>query len=154
MTSSDGQTTSTTTGESRGKGGTLPSFALPTAMMVAVTIAAAAAVGALVAGVLVLVQPAWTSSAVWGAVAAAVGSLTGALVIRPWKVRPFTRWPMVMFAGQGVSMAGVTLAGGLLYWAAQPGSKIVFGLVAVAAFVPAMFAQVAVFSRRMAGASA
>ncbi|MEZ6211432.1 MAG: hypothetical protein R3B46_09340 [Phycisphaerales bacterium] len=66
MTSSDGQTTSTTTGESKGKGGTRPSFALPTAMMVAVTIAAAAAVGALVAGVLVLVQPAWTSSAVGG----------------------------------------------------------------------------------------
>ena len=157
MTISDGPTTSTTAPESKGNGDTrasLPSFSLPTVILVAATIAASAVVGALVAGVLVLVHSVWTSSAVWGAVAGGVGSLAGVLTIRPWKVRPFTRWPIVMFAGQGVSVVGVTLAGVLLYWAAQPDSKIVFGLVAVAAFVPAMFAQVAVFSRRMAGASA
>ena len=78
MTISDGPTTSTTAPESKGNGDTrasLPSFSLPTVILVAATIAASAVVGALVAGVLVLVHSVWTSSAVWGAVAGGVGSL-------------------------------------------------------------------------------
>lgn len=148
MTTSDGPTTSTTHPARPGTDH-LPSFALPTVAYVAGSVAAPAVVGAAVAGIAALFNTGWTAPAIYGAVAAAVGALAGALVIRPWRVRSITRWPITMFVGQGAALAAVTLASVLLYSAAQPGTPVVFGLVAVAGFVLAMFAQVAVFTRRM-----
>lgn len=126
----------------------LPEFSLPTGRFFLSGAAAAvmpAAVGAVLAAML---RPGWLDACWLAGIAAMVGTAVGGLAVRPWKSRSLALWPAGLLLGQMASVGGVALIGLLLYSAARPEAVVVFGSVAAAGFLFAMFAQVAVFDRR------
>lgn len=110
---------------------------------------AAAACG-LAAAILAAVAPGRVGavSAAWLTVV--VAQSAGVLAVRPWVPRPIGRWATVWLAGRGVSVAGLFVAGGLLYSALRP-DPLAFGLVAAGAYFVSLMAEVWAFQRQVKG---
>ena len=126
----------------------LPEFALPTGRYFLAGGAAAVIPAAVGVVLTALLKSGWVEACWLGGVVALLGTALGGLAVRPWKSRSVALWPAGLLLGQMVSVGGVVLIGLLLYSAARPEAVVVFGSVAAAGFLFAMFAQVAVFDRR------
>jgi hypothetical protein len=87
-------------------------------------------------------------AALWGGVAAGIGTILGLLVVRPWKARPLGQWPFALLAGQGATFLGVLFSAAAVYFSARPG-QAVFAVVCAGGFLGALLAQAAVYSPRL-----